>query len=150
MTWPWHLTPLTAQTLGGWCALPGVTALMMGLDGRWTAIRITLESQLIGLALILVGTTRAWDDVDTSNALAATRSPAVILRSRAGERAATRADPVRSVLRCAAGDPPRLLAGTRWRTAGQAIEADRAEVRLAQRARRHVEAEDERVVGDLA
>ena len=68
--WPWQLTPLTAQTLGGWFALPGVTALMMGLDGRWTAIRITLESQLIGLALILLGTLRAWDDVDTSNELA--------------------------------------------------------------------------------
>ena len=68
--WPWHLTPLTAQTLGGWFALPGVTALMMGLDGRRSAIRITLESQLIGLALILLGTTRAWDDVDTSNPLA--------------------------------------------------------------------------------
>lgn len=68
--WPWLLTPLTAQTLGGWFALPGVTALMMGLDGRWTAIRITLESQLIGLALILLGTIRAWEDVDTSNTLA--------------------------------------------------------------------------------
>ena len=68
--WPWQLTPLTAQTLGGWFALPGVTALMMGLDGRGTAIRITLESQLIGLALILLGTIRAWDDVDTSNSLA--------------------------------------------------------------------------------
>jgi hypothetical protein len=68
--WPWQLTPLTAQTLGGWFALPGVTALMMGLDGRWTAIRITLESQLIGLALILLATIRAWDDLDTSNAIA--------------------------------------------------------------------------------
>ena len=68
--WPWLLTPLTAQTLGGWFALPGVTALMMGLDGRWSAIRITLESQLIGLALILLATFRAWDDVDTSNSLA--------------------------------------------------------------------------------
>src|SRR3954449_8828851 len=68
--WPWMLTPLTAQTLGGWFALPGVTALMMGLDGRWSAIRITLESQLIGLALILLGTARAWDAIDTGNALA--------------------------------------------------------------------------------
>jgi hypothetical protein len=68
--WPWLLTPLTAQTLGGWFALPGVTALMMGLDGRWSAIRITLESQLIGLALILLGTARAWDDVDASSPLA--------------------------------------------------------------------------------
>jgi hypothetical protein len=69
-SWPWTLTPLTAQTLGGWFALPGVTALMMAADGRWSAIRITLESQLIGLALILIGTARAWDDIDTSNALA--------------------------------------------------------------------------------
>jgi hypothetical protein len=68
--WPWELTPLTAQTLGGWFALPGVTALMMGLDGRWTAIQITLESQLIGLALILLATIRAWDDIDTTNAIA--------------------------------------------------------------------------------
>src|SRR3954470_17813099 len=68
--WPWLLTPLTAQTLGGWFALPGVTALMMGLDGRWSAIRITLESQLIGLALILLGTLRAWHAIDTGNALA--------------------------------------------------------------------------------
>ena len=43
---------------------------MMALDGRWSAIRITLESQLIGLALILLGTARAWSDIDTSNALA--------------------------------------------------------------------------------
>jgi hypothetical protein len=38
--------------------------------GRWSAIRITLQSQLIGLALILLGTARAWEDVDTGNALA--------------------------------------------------------------------------------
>jgi hypothetical protein len=28
--------------------LPGVTALMMGLDGRWSAIRITLELYMVG------------------------------------------------------------------------------------------------------
>jgi hypothetical protein len=67
--WPWKLTPLTAQVLGGWFALPGVTELMMGLDGRWSAIRITLESQLIGIALILLGAARAWDDFDHSDAL---------------------------------------------------------------------------------
>ena len=67
--WPWPLTPLGAATLGAWFALPGVTALMMGIDGRWSAIRITLESQLIGLALILLATARAWEQFDTSNAL---------------------------------------------------------------------------------
>ncbi|WP_053227342.1 hypothetical protein [Solirubrobacter soli] len=102
--WPWLLTPLTAQTLGGWFALPGVTALMMGLDGRWSAIRITLESQLIGLALILLATARAWEDVDTSNALAyvfvagiaalfvllAALEGAMLLRERARTTAVTR------------------------------------------------------------
>ena len=67
--WPWTLTPLTAQVLGGWFALPGVVAIMMALDGRWSAIRITLESQVLGIALILLGVIRAWDDFDTSNAL---------------------------------------------------------------------------------
>ena len=48
---------------------PGVVALMMAFDGRWSAIRITLHSQLIGIALILVGAARAWDDFDTSNSV---------------------------------------------------------------------------------
>jgi hypothetical protein len=67
--WPWRLTPLTAQVIGGWFALPGVTALMMGLDGRWSAVRIPLESQAIGLTLILLGAARAWGDFDSSKAL---------------------------------------------------------------------------------
>ena len=68
--WPWVLTPLTAQTLGGWFALPGITAIMMGLDGRPSAIRITLQSQVIGLALILVAIARDWSAIDSSNPLA--------------------------------------------------------------------------------
>ncbi len=67
--WPWMLTPLTAQTLGGWFALPGITAIMMGLDGRPSAIRITLQSQVIGLTLILIAVARDWSSIDDSNAL---------------------------------------------------------------------------------
>jgi len=67
--WPWMLTPLAAATLGAWFALPGVTALMMAIDGRWSAIRITLESQLIGLALVSLATARAWEQSDKSNRL---------------------------------------------------------------------------------
>ena len=67
--WPWRLDSLAAATLGAWFALPGVTALMMGIDGRWSAVRITLESQLIGLTLILLATARAWEQFDKSNAL---------------------------------------------------------------------------------
>jgi hypothetical protein len=37
----------------------------------WSAIRFTVESQLFGVALILLASARAWEDVDTSNALAA-------------------------------------------------------------------------------
>ena len=72
--WPWMLTPLTAQTLGGWFALPGITAIMMGLDGRPSAIRITLQSQVIGLALILVAIARDWSSIDSSNPLASCSS----------------------------------------------------------------------------
>ena len=68
--WPWMLTPLTAQTLGGWFALPGVTAIMMGLDGRPSAIRITLHSQVIGLTLILIAVARDWNSIDSSDPLA--------------------------------------------------------------------------------
>jgi hypothetical protein len=68
--WPWVLTPLTAQVLGGWFALPGITAIMMGLDGRPSAIHITLQSQAIGLALILLAAARDWGSFDTSNGLA--------------------------------------------------------------------------------
>lgn len=67
--WPWMLTPLTAQTLGGWFALPGITAIVMGLDGRPSAIHITLQSQVIGLALILLAAARDWGSFDTSNEL---------------------------------------------------------------------------------
>jgi hypothetical protein len=67
--WPWQLTPLTAQTLGGWFALPGITGIMMGLDGRPSAIRITLQSQAIGIALILIAAARDWGSFDTDNAL---------------------------------------------------------------------------------
>jgi hypothetical protein len=65
--WPWKLTPLTAQVIGGWFALPSVVAMLMAVDRRWSAIRITLQSQLIGLALMLIAVVRAWSDFDRSN-----------------------------------------------------------------------------------
>ena len=49
--------------------LIGAGAVMMGRDGRPSAIRVTLHSQVIGLALILVAVARAWDSVDSSNGL---------------------------------------------------------------------------------
>ena len=60
--WPWDLTPLTARVVGGWFALPGVVGLSLAADPRWSAWRITLQSQLIGIALILLAVPRAWGD----------------------------------------------------------------------------------------
>src|SRR5262249_47435473 len=71
-TWPWELTPLTAQTMSGWFALPGMVAVMMAVDPRWSAIRLVAQSQLIGLALILLAVPRAWDSFDQANPLTPT------------------------------------------------------------------------------
>jgi len=62
--WPWTLTPLTARVIGGWFALPGVSALLMARDGRWSASRVVVLA-----GLILAGIARAWDDFDPSNPL---------------------------------------------------------------------------------
>lgn len=64
--WPWTLTPLTARVVAGWFALPGVVGLAFAADRRWSAWRITLQSQLAGLALILAGVARAWGEFNTS------------------------------------------------------------------------------------
>jgi hypothetical protein len=60
--WPWSLTPLTTRVIAGWFALPGVLALMYATDTRWGAWRIVLQSQALGVALILLGAARAWGE----------------------------------------------------------------------------------------
>ena len=60
--WPWRLTLLTARVIGACFALTGVFGLVIAQDRRWTAARIALESQAVGVALILVGVLRAWSD----------------------------------------------------------------------------------------
>jgi hypothetical protein len=68
--WPWHLTPLTAQVVGGWlAALPGVGGLMIARDGRWSAARILVRASALWLALLILGTVRAWTDFAFRNPL---------------------------------------------------------------------------------
>lgn len=67
--WPWQLTPLTARIVAGWFALPGVGALVVAAEPRWSASRITLEGAAIWSALLLVAAGRAWGDFDQSNLL---------------------------------------------------------------------------------
>jgi putative effector of murein hydrolase LrgA (UPF0299 family) len=66
--WPWMLTPLTDRVMAGWFALAGVLMLMVSLDSRWSAQRIPLQAQIIGLALILVALVRGLGDVDATRA----------------------------------------------------------------------------------
>jgi hypothetical protein len=67
--WPWTLTPLTTRILAGWLALPGVGALVVALEPRWSASRIALEGAILWSALILIGIARAWGDFDQTNPL---------------------------------------------------------------------------------
>jgi hypothetical protein len=67
--WPWKLTQLTAQVVGGWFAIPAVVGILLSRDSRWSAWRILLESQVIALVLILVAVVRAWGDFNESNPL---------------------------------------------------------------------------------
>jgi len=64
--WPWQLTPLTARVMGGWFALPGVVALAVALDRRWSSARIVLQSQIVGILLILMSVVRAWGEFNQS------------------------------------------------------------------------------------
>lgn len=67
--WPWLLTPLTARAVAAFVALPGVAWLVIVWDGRWSAARTMLATVAIGLALLLVGVVRAWDQFDHTNVL---------------------------------------------------------------------------------
>ena len=67
--WPWSLTALTARVIGGWFALFGVGGVMIALEKRWSAARITLQGTLLYVTLVIIGVWRAWSDFDLSNAL---------------------------------------------------------------------------------
>lgn len=61
--WSWQLTELAARVVSGWFGLAGVVGLSLSTDARWSAWRITLETQAIGIAFLLLSTVRAWDDL---------------------------------------------------------------------------------------
>lgn len=69
IVWPWKLTPLTSRVIGGWFSLPGVGGIMIALEKRWSAVRITLQGTLLYVSLLIIAVARAWSDFDTSNLL---------------------------------------------------------------------------------
>jgi hypothetical protein len=67
--WPWTVSPFTARILAGWFALFGVVDLAAVLDSRWSAVRILIQSEMLGFALVLAGVVRVWHNFDPSNVL---------------------------------------------------------------------------------
>ena len=67
--WPWQLTPLTARVMGALFALTGVGELCIALDARWSAVRIPLQSQMIGIALIALAIVFSWKNFHQTNPL---------------------------------------------------------------------------------
>lgn len=65
--WPWKLSALTARVIGGFFTLPGVGWLVLAGDRRWSAAKVFLESQFLGIVLILIGAARARDNFDAGN-----------------------------------------------------------------------------------
>lgn len=67
--WPWQLTPLTARAMGALFALTGVGELAIALDARWSAVRIPLQSQMIGIVLIGLAMVFSWSNFHQANPL---------------------------------------------------------------------------------
>ena len=65
--WPWPLTPLTARVVGGMFALPGVLGLYMAIDARWSSAQITLQSQIVSVAFILLAALISLNEFDKSS-----------------------------------------------------------------------------------
>jgi hypothetical protein len=67
--WPWTLTPLTARVMGS-CFTLGLAGVVLALDARLDAVRLTLEVAAIMFVLIAVAGVRAGDEIDTGEPLA--------------------------------------------------------------------------------
>jgi hypothetical protein len=67
--WPWQLTPLTARALSAWYGTAGVIALVLGTEASWSGWRRGIETGMITLGLILVGTALAWSEFDLGRPL---------------------------------------------------------------------------------
>lgn len=66
--WPWTLTPLTARVLSAFFAFPAVAWALFAIDARWSSFELPIQTSIIGLALIIVATIRAWGEFESSTA----------------------------------------------------------------------------------
>ena len=68
--WPWPSTPLTLRVGAAVFALYGTVSITVAARGDAAGARIPLESQAIGLTIVLVSMLRAGDAVDWQNPIA--------------------------------------------------------------------------------
>jgi hypothetical protein len=64
--WPWTLTPLNGQVLGGWFLLSGILMVQFCGTASWSGWRIPIQSQMLATALILVAAAASWGDFHAS------------------------------------------------------------------------------------
>jgi hypothetical protein len=60
--WPWTLSPLTARTTLGFFLIPAGTFIALAFEPRWSAHQIVIQGQILGMALILIGTGLSWEN----------------------------------------------------------------------------------------
>lgn len=60
--WPWTLSPLTARTTLGFFLIPAGTFIALAFEPRWSAHRIVIQGQIIGMALILIAAGLSWNN----------------------------------------------------------------------------------------
>jgi hypothetical protein len=66
--WPWALSPLTTRTITAFLAFIGVVWAAFLWEGRWSALRLHVQSATLGLALVGIGILRGIDDLTGSAA----------------------------------------------------------------------------------
>jgi hypothetical protein len=67
--WPWALTPLTARVVGSMFVLAGVAQLSIARHRQWSWARITLQSQMVALAGIVLAALLSWESFKPANPL---------------------------------------------------------------------------------
>ena len=60
--WPWALTPLTARASVSFIILAAGSEIMLARERRWSAYRLVIQGQMIGLGLTLLAVPRAVQD----------------------------------------------------------------------------------------
>jgi hypothetical protein len=60
--WPWSLTALTTRAILGFFLIPAGTFILLAHDRRWSAHRLVVQGQIIGMALIMIASALSWSD----------------------------------------------------------------------------------------